>query len=129
MEAGFEKAREIEKKASEKLRETDQRIGIFIIDTLFQPLLDEYKSSSGVTKYLTDLRPYTLQNLEFFKQQEGKVDQSQAFALVGVPPPQAAGEMQADGSYPDGSVSYLVNKKLKDMAEGLKSFTQGGAEQ
>jgi len=33
-----------------------------------------------------------------------------------------AGERKADGTYPKGTINYLVNKKLKDLAEGLKSF-------
>ncbi len=38
--------------------------------------------------------------------------------LTGVP----AGERQKDGTYPEGTVNYLVDKRLKDMAERLKSF-------
>ena len=33
-----------------------------------------------------------------------------------------AGEKKADGTYPKGTINYLVNQKLKDLAEGLKSF-------
>ncbi len=38
--------------------------------------------------------------------------------LTGVP----AGERQEDGSYPEGTINYLVDKQLRDMAEKLKSF-------
>jgi lon-related putative ATP-dependent protease len=38
--------------------------------------------------------------------------------LTGIP----AGERQADGSYKKGTVNYLVNKRLKDMAEMAKDF-------
>jgi len=38
--------------------------------------------------------------------------------LTGVP----AGERQEDGSYPEGTVNYLVDKRLKEMAERLKGF-------
>jgi predicted ATP-dependent protease len=38
--------------------------------------------------------------------------------LTGTP----AGERQADGSYKKGTVNYLVNKRLKDMAEMAKDF-------
>jgi len=34
-----------------------------------------------------------------------------------------AGERKADGTYPKGTINYLVNKKLRDLAEGLKSFS------
>jgi ATP-dependent Lon protease len=32
------------------------------------------------------------------------------------------GELQADGAYPEGTINYLVNEKLKSLAEGLKKF-------
>lgn len=38
--------------------------------------------------------------------------------LTGIP----AGERQKDGSYPEGTVSYLVDKRLKEMAKLLKGF-------
>jgi predicted ATP-dependent protease len=38
--------------------------------------------------------------------------------LTGIP----AGEKQDDGKYPEGTVNYLVDKKLKEMAEKLKSY-------
>jgi len=37
------------------------------------------------------------------------------------------GELQADGTYPEGTINYLVNEKLKSLAEGLKKF--GGEEE
>ena len=33
------------------------------------------------------------------------------------------GKRKADGSYPKGSISQLVDDKLKELAEGLKNFT------
>ena len=33
-----------------------------------------------------------------------------------------AGEKQSDGTFPKGTINYLVNKKLKELAEGLKKF-------
>ncbi len=38
--------------------------------------------------------------------------------LTGVP----AGERQNDGTYPEGTVNYLVDKQLRDMAERLRGF-------
>jgi lon-related putative ATP-dependent protease len=37
---------------------------------------------------------------------------------------QKAGEKQADGTYPKGSINELVDTKLKELAEGLKSFSE-----
>jgi len=33
-----------------------------------------------------------------------------------------AGERKPDGTYPKGTINYLVDQKLKELAEGLKSF-------
>jgi lon-related putative ATP-dependent protease len=33
-----------------------------------------------------------------------------------------AGEKQSNGTYPEGTINYLVNEKLKELAEGLKKF-------
>jgi predicted ATP-dependent protease len=38
--------------------------------------------------------------------------------LTGTP----AGKRQKDGTYPEGTVNYLVDKRLKEMAERLRSF-------
>jgi lon-related putative ATP-dependent protease len=39
--------------------------------------------------------------------------------LTGVP----AGEMQPDGSYPEGSISGLVDKRLRELVESMKKFS------
>jgi ATP-dependent Lon protease len=33
-----------------------------------------------------------------------------------------AGERKADGTYPKGTMNYLVDQKLRELAEGLKDF-------
>jgi ATP-dependent Lon protease len=38
------------------------------------------------------------------------------------------GELGADGNYPEGTINYLVNEKLKSLAEGLKKFGAGEEE-
>jgi predicted ATP-dependent protease len=39
--------------------------------------------------------------------------------LTGVP----AGELQPDGNYPEGSISFLVDKRLRDIVESMKKFS------
>ena len=38
--------------------------------------------------------------------------------LTGVP----AGERQPDGSYPIGTVNYLINRRLQEMAEKIREY-------
>ena len=33
-----------------------------------------------------------------------------------------AGKIKADRTYPKGTINYLVDKKLRELAEGLKNF-------
>jgi ATP-dependent Lon protease len=40
-----------------------------------------------------------------------------------------AGERGEDGSYPEGSVNFLVDKKLKEFAKGLKEFGEEEGEE
>jgi predicted ATP-dependent protease len=39
--------------------------------------------------------------------------------LTGIP----AGERQADGSYPEGTINALVDKRLREMLESMKKFS------
>ena len=34
----------------------------------------------------------------------------------------SAGERQADGSYPDGTINYLVDKRLRELVEGMRGY-------
>jgi predicted ATP-dependent protease len=45
--------------------------------------------------------------------------------LTGMEP----GEKKPDGTYPKGTINYLVDKKLKDMAAKLRQFAGPGAEE
>ncbi len=38
--------------------------------------------------------------------------------LTGIP----AGEKQTDGTFPEGTVNYLVDRRLRELADGLKGF-------
>lgn len=40
-----------------------------------------------------------------------------------------AGERQPDGAYPEGTVNYLANKRLWELAELLRLFEEGGEEE
>jgi ATP-dependent Lon protease len=39
-----------------------------------------------------------------------------------------AGNKLPDGNYPEGSINFLVDKKLNDLAEGIKKFGEAGKE-
>jgi len=36
-----------------------------------------------------------------------------------------AGELQADGGYPEKTINFMVDQKLKELAEGIKDFPDG----
>ncbi len=45
--------------------------------------------------------------------------------VTGIP----AGEKDAEGLYPEGTVNFLVDKRLEDLAKGLKEFEEGPDEE
>jgi len=40
-----------------------------------------------------------------------------------------AGAKQPDGTYPQGTINFLVDQKLKELAENIKKFREGGGEE
>ncbi len=68
--ANFEKMREIESQTVEKVQNTDKTVADFTISRLFQNLLNAYKDSEKITQYLNDLKSFTLNNLDAFKEKE-----------------------------------------------------------
>jgi lon-related putative ATP-dependent protease len=82
----FEKAREVESQAAERLRHADQAIAEFTTSRLFKGLLNEYKVPAKIVQYLNDLKSFTLSNLDIFKEKEEPPQQ-----VLGVPASQIIG--------------------------------------
>ena len=70
LQATLEKARELENQTVEKLQNADKEIADFTISRLLDKLTQEYKDSAQITQYLTELKAFTLNNLDIFKQKE-----------------------------------------------------------
>jgi lon-related putative ATP-dependent protease len=66
----YEKARQLERETAEKLQSIDKAVADFIVARLFDSLMQEYKNSEKIGKYLTNLKSYTLDNLDIFKEKE-----------------------------------------------------------
>ncbi|TES88174.1 MAG: ATP-binding protein [Dehalococcoidia bacterium] len=84
--ATFEKMHEIESQTAEKLQNTDKTVADFTISRLFQNLLNAYKDSEKIIRYLNDLKSFTLNNLNIFKEKEEPPQ-----AVLGVAPGQIMG--------------------------------------
>jgi len=80
LQATFEKAQEIEREAAQKLQNLDQSVAEVTVSRLFASLIEEYKDQEMVSKYLADLKDYTLNNVDAFKEQE-----EQIHPLLGIP--------------------------------------------
>lgn len=76
----FEKVRELERQTVQKLQDTDKAVADFTVSRLFDALLRVYEDSAKIGQYLTDLKSYTLENLDAFKEKE---EQAQPF--LGIP--------------------------------------------
>jgi lon-related putative ATP-dependent protease len=66
----YEKAKELERETAEKLSSIDKAVAEFTMARLFESLMQEYKESEKIVKYLTSLKSYTLDNLDVFKEKE-----------------------------------------------------------
>jgi lon-related putative ATP-dependent protease len=82
----FEKVRDMERKTIEKLQNTDKAIAEYTVSRLFDDLTIEYKNSSDVSKYLADLKNYTLENLNIFKEKQEPQQQQPLTAMLGMSP-------------------------------------------
>jgi len=84
--ATFEKMREAESQTVEKLQNTDKTVADYTISRLFRNLLNTYKGSEKIMQYLNDLKSFTLNNLDMFKERE-----EQTPPVLGITPSQMMG--------------------------------------
>lgn len=66
----FEKAREMETQTVEKLQSVDKDIADFTTSRLFDDLMNKYVDSTRIAQYLNNLKSFTLNNLDIFKEKE-----------------------------------------------------------
>lgn len=86
LQGSFEKVTHVQQQLAERLRKSDKDVGEFTVSSLFSPLFDQYSKWPKVSKYLADLKTYTIDNLDFFKTMEEPVN-----PLFGVPMSQVMG--------------------------------------
>jgi lon-related putative ATP-dependent protease len=82
LQTAYERAREVESETAEKLQNIDKAVADFTVAQLFGSLMLEYKDAEKVCRYLTDLKSYTLDSLDVFKDKE-KEERMQP--VLGVP--------------------------------------------
>ncbi|UCH51246.1 MAG: AAA family ATPase, partial [Chloroflexota bacterium] len=70
IQSTYDKAKELERGAAEKLQKADKAVADFTIARLFDALMQEYQDSEKIVRYLTDLKTYTMDNLDVFKEKE-----------------------------------------------------------
>jgi lon-related putative ATP-dependent protease len=85
LQDAFDKAKQLERQTVEKLQSMDKAVAEFTVAKLFDSLKEQYKDSEKIVKYLTNLKSYTLDNLDMFKEKE---EPSQF--MLGVPASYAA---------------------------------------
>jgi len=86
LKANFETATSIQTQATERLKKQDKDIGEYTVSGSFESLFGQYSKWPKITQYLTGLKSYVLDNLEFFKGTEEPVH-----PMLGVPLSQAVG--------------------------------------
>jgi len=76
----FEMVRELERKTADKLQDIDKAVADFTVSRLFDSPMQAYKDTPKIAQYLADLKSYTLDNLDIFKEAEEKTE-----AILGIP--------------------------------------------
>ncbi len=109
LQDAFEKARDMEIKAVEKLRNLDKAVAEYTVSKLFDDLNKEYNDLSNVIKFLADLKTYTLNNLDVFKISAEQQHQ-QMQALMGMAPQMA---MRGDPFLPFHVNVFVDNSETK----------------
>lgn len=82
VESELEKAREQERKAATKLQELDKSIADITVSRLFSSLIDDHRKSEVISKYLANLKDYTLNNSDIFKVKEEQPDNIPALSTT-----------------------------------------------
>ena len=83
----LEQVQEIEKEKVEQIQQVDKDVGEFTIARLFYHLVAQYGMNDTISRYLTDLKTYTLDHLNVFK---AEPDQTQS--TLGLTPQSIMGE-------------------------------------
>jgi predicted ATP-dependent protease len=86
LKSSFETVSDVQTKAMERLKKLDKDVGEYTVSGLFDSLFKRYSESPRITRYLTDLKSYVLDNLELFKGTEEPVN-----PMFGVPLSQVVG--------------------------------------
>jgi predicted ATP-dependent protease len=72
----FEQLHSTQNKTLEKLQNLDQTIAEYTVSRLFEDLFKEYKDIPNVTKFLTRLKGYTMDNMAIFKEKTAQQQQA-----------------------------------------------------
>ncbi len=70
LEAMFEEVQDIDRTTGERLQQADRNVAEYVIGRLYDSLMKKYAESPAITQYLTELRSYTLDKVESFKNAE-----------------------------------------------------------
>jgi len=85
LQSGIEQVADLQKQTAERLQKLDKDIGEFTISRLINMLLITYQEQSKISKFLYELKRYTLDNIDLFKDGE-----EPAPTVLGMPVNQAA---------------------------------------
>ncbi len=106
----FERARDMERKTVDKLRDMDKAVADYTVSRLFDDLNKEYKDLPAIIKYLADLKIHTLNNLDVFKVSAEQQQQQQMQAMMGIAPQLA---MKGDPFLPFQVNIFVDNSETK----------------
>jgi predicted ATP-dependent protease len=112
LQDAFEKARDTERKTAEKIQTQDKAVAEYTVSRLFEEMNQEYKDCPHAIKYIEELKTYTLNNLNIFKQPatEVQAQQQQMQAMLGMYP---QGDMRGEPFLPFQINVFVDNSATK----------------
>jgi predicted ATP-dependent protease len=82
LESLFEEAQDIDRVTGEKLAESDRHLADYTISRLYDALAKKYADSADILQFLTDLKKYTLDQVDSFKSpQEAKPEEAPVLSV------------------------------------------------
>lgn len=82
LQVEFDQLHATQNKTLEKLQGLDQTIAEYTVSRLFEALSRDYKDSPNVLAFLTDLKKYTMENLDIFKEKSTSQQTQNSTTLI-----------------------------------------------
>ncbi len=111
VQAFLRQVRDANKNSRDGIQELHRNLGLYVVGIRVDGIREQHAGFPKVVAYLNDVQEYILSHLEDFTEDAARQES-----------PVAAGERNADNLYPEGTVNYRVEQRLKQFSEILRKL-------